>query len=335
MRLLPSSLTPYASLGRWDRPIGTWLLLWPCMWSTALAAPNGMAPDVPLLALFGVGAFAMRGAGCTINDLWDRDIDRQVERTASRPLASGAISVPEALGFLGVQLSAGLGVLLALPPYAVGLGFCSVPLFTLYPLAKRFTNWPQLVLGLTFNWGALMGWAAVHGSCEWGAVLPLYAGGIWWTLLYDTVYAHQDKTDDARVGVRSTALALGDDRRPLALFGACCVGSLVVAGSASGLHGAYYMGVGAAAAHLSWQVSTVNLSSPADCLRKFQSNSACGGLIFLAIVAGKLLLEREVDEEAGACTEAEEAGGAGGSGVSGRAHVRQEQRGSAPVESNE
>lgn len=209
-RYLPAAVWPYASLGRWDRPIGTWLLLWPCLWSTALAAPASAPPDVALCALFGVGAFAMRGAGCTINDLWDRDIDRQVERTASRPLASGALSVAQAIGFLGVQCTAGLGVLLALPPYAVGLSFASVPLVAAYPLAKRITDWPQAILGLTFNWGALVGWAAVHGECHWVAVLPLYASGIGWTLLYDTIYAHQDKADDARVGVRSTALRLGD-----------------------------------------------------------------------------------------------------------------------------
>jgi 4-hydroxybenzoate polyprenyltransferase len=194
-RALPAWAWPYAALGRWDRPIGTWLLLWPCFWSTALAAPAGAPPDASLLALFGVGAFAMRGAGCTINDLWDRDIDRQVERTRNRPLASGALGVGEAVGFLGAQLSAGLAVLLALPPYAVGLGFCSVPLFSLYPLAKRFTAYPQAVLGLTFNWGALMGLAATHGALmAWPVALPLYAGGVWWTLLYDTIYAHQVPT---------------------------------------------------------------------------------------------------------------------------------------------
>ena len=199
-RFLPAAAVPYAALGRWDRPIGTWLLLWPCLWSTSLAATAGTMPDASLCALFGLGAFAMRGAGCTVNDLWDRDIDRQVERTRLRPLASGAIGVPQALGFLGAQCTVGLGVLLALPPYAVGLSFVSVPLVGLYPLAKRVTNWPQAVLGLTFNWGALVGWAAVHGACDWSVVLPLYAGGFWWTLLYDTIYAHQDKRDDAKVG---------------------------------------------------------------------------------------------------------------------------------------
>ena len=155
-RWLPAAAVPFAQLGRWDRPIGTWLLLWPCMWSTALAAPPGLPPDLALCAAFGVGAFVMRGAGCTINDLWDRDIDRQVERTRMRPLASGAVSVPAAIGFLGAQLTCGLCVLLTLPPAAVVLGLASTPLWVLYPLAKRVTNWPQAVLGLAFNWGALM-----------------------------------------------------------------------------------------------------------------------------------------------------------------------------------
>ena len=150
-----------------------------------------MGRPLLLAALFGVGAFAMRGAGCTINDLWDRDIDRQVERTRSRPLASGALSVSQGVAFFFAQSSVGLAVLLALPPYAVGASILSVPLVCLYPLAKRVTDWPQAMLGFTFNWGAIVGWAAVHGECYWPAVAPLYASGIFWTLAYDTIYAHQ------------------------------------------------------------------------------------------------------------------------------------------------
>ena len=295
-RVLPTAAVPYAALGRWDRPIGTWLLLWPCLWSTSLAAPAGALPDVSLFALFGLGAFAMRGAGCTVNDLWDRDIDRQVERTRTRPLASGALGVPQAIGFLGAQCSVGLGVLLALPPYAVALSFLSVPLVGLYPLAKRITNWPQAVLGLTFNWGALVGWAAVHGSCDWSVVLPLYAGGFWWTLLYDTIYAHQDKHDDAKIGIGSTALGLGDGsdaRRWLAAFGVTCTASLGLAGAAAGLHPAFYVGLAGGAVHMGWQVATVDLGSREDCLRKFKSNNTMGLLVLAGIVAGKLLLDRE------------------------------------------
>ena len=152
-RWLPAAAVPFAQLARWDRPVGTWLLLWPCLWSVALAAPPGSPPDLAICAVFGTGAFIMRGAGCTVNDLWDRDIDRQVERTRMRPLASGAVGVGGALGFLAAQLACGLGVLLTLPPAAVVLGLASTPLWTLYPLAKRVTNWPQAVLGLAFNWG--------------------------------------------------------------------------------------------------------------------------------------------------------------------------------------
>ena len=180
-RWLPAAVVPFAQLGRWDRPIGTWLLLWPCLWSVALATPPGLPPDLSLCAVFGAGAFIMRGAGCTVNDLWDREIDRQVERTRMRPLASGAVSVPAAIGFLTAQLACGLGVVLTLPPAAVVLGLASTPLWVLYPLAKRFTNWPQAMLGLAFNWGALMGSTALHGACDWPVALPLYAAGCWWT----------------------------------------------------------------------------------------------------------------------------------------------------------
>lgn len=294
-RWLPAAAVPFAQLARWDRPVGTWLLLWPCLWSVALAAPPGSPPDLAICAVFGTGAFIMRGAGCTVNDLWDRDIDRQVERTRMRPLASGAVGVGGALGFLAAQLACGLGVLLTLPPAAVVLGLASTPLWTLYPLAKRVTNWPQAVLGLAFNWGALMGSTAVHGACDWPTALPLYAAGCWWTLVYDTIYAHQDKADDARAGVRSTALRLGEDSRLwLTLFSAGCVGSLLVAGAAAqpGVHApALGAGLACGAGHLAWQLRTVDFHDRADCLRKFQSNHHFGGIIFAALVAGRLLAE--------------------------------------------
>ncbi|KAL1526404.1 hypothetical protein AB1Y20_015117 [Prymnesium parvum] len=288
-RLLPAWLVPYSALARWDRPIGTYLLLWPCLWSTALAAPAGGPPDAMLCLLFGVGSFAMRGAGCTANDLWDRDIDRRVERTRHRPLASGAVGVRGALGFLAAQCGVGLGVLAALPTHSVVLGLASTPLWTLYPLAKRYTNWPQAVLGLTFNWGALMGWSAVHGSCDWLAVLPLYASGFWWTMLYDTVYAHQDKREDAQLGVGSTALRLAKHTKPwLAGFGVATMGCLGLAGAAVDMPPLYYAGLACGAAHLSWQVWSLDLDSRADCLSKFRSNHHFGALVFAAIVAGKL-----------------------------------------------
>lgn len=181
---LPEKAQPYARLARIDKPIGTWLLLWPCAWSTAIAAET--MPDPKLLGLFTAGAFIMRGAGCTINDLWDQDIDRKVTRTVSRPLASGDLTTQQAIGFLALQLSAGLGVLLSLPhlEYCFVWGAASLPLVVAYPLMKRYTDYPQLVLGLTFNWGAWMGWAAVHGSMDYAIIAPMYMSGVAWTLVY-------------------------------------------------------------------------------------------------------------------------------------------------------
>ena len=189
---IPAVVRPYLHLARADKQVGTMLLLWPCCWSTALAAPSGALPDMLLLGTFALGALVMRGAGCTINDLWDQDYDKHVERTKHRPLASGQLTTNQALMFLGGQLTVGLGVLMSFDTTCVALGLCSMPLVVLYPLCKRFTNWPQLVLGLAFNWGALMGWPALHPG-ELGLVhtLPLYAAGVCWTLVYDTLYGYQ------------------------------------------------------------------------------------------------------------------------------------------------
>lgn len=192
-------MRPYMHLARADKPIGTFLLYWPCCWSIAMAAPVGQLPDLPLLATFGLGSLIMRSAGCTINDMWDRDFDGKVARTKTRPLAAGLLTQRQALGFLGAELTAGLAVLLTLNDFAIVLGAASMPLVIAYPLMKRFTHWPQLILGLTFNWGALLGWAAVHGSCDWSVVLPLYSSGVCWTIVYDTIYAHQDTKVSAAV----------------------------------------------------------------------------------------------------------------------------------------
>lgn len=210
---MPAALRPYLRLARADRPIGVWLLMLPCWWSTALAAPPGGLPDWRLLLLFFVGSAVMRGAGCTLNDIADRDIDAQVARTRGRPLPSGAIGVKAAFAFLGLQALAGLLVLLSLNEFTVWLGIASLLPVAIYPFMKRITYWPQAVLGIAFNWGALVGWTAVRGDLGWPAVL-LYVAGILWTLGYDTIYAHQDKEDDAVVGVKSTALRLGDRTRP-------------------------------------------------------------------------------------------------------------------------
>ncbi|CBQ71657.1 related to COQ2-para-hydroxybenzoate--polyprenyltransferase [Sporisorium reilianum SRZ2] len=224
----PFSIQPYLALSRIDKPIGTWLLFWPCAWSIVLASHTlGLSYTTPLFytMLFGVGAMVMRGAGCTINDMWDVKMDRMVERTKTRPLAAGDITQFQALCFLGVQLSAGLVVLVNLNLYSIVLGAGSLGVVVLYPLMKRVTYWPQLVLGFAFNWGAMLGWSAVAGAVDWAVVLPLYAGSIFWTLVYDTIYAHQDKTDDVHAGVKSTALLFGDKTKPvLSAFSASTIG---------------------------------------------------------------------------------------------------------------
>ena len=282
---LPAALRPYAVLARWDRPIGTWLLLFPCWWGVALA-PGW--PDLGLLALLALGAIAMRGAGCTINDLADRDIDARVERTRNRPLASGALSPADALAFLIVQLAVGLVVLLNLNPAAIALGFLAMPLVIAYPFMKRITFWPQAFLGVTFNWGALVGWTAATGQLSAPALL-LYAAGFFWTLGYDTIYAHQDKEDDALVGVKSSALALGR-RTPefVALFYAVMLVLLASAGALAGMRAGFFLMLVPVVLHLGWQVLGLRIDDPADCLRRFRANRDLGLLVFLAILAGQI-----------------------------------------------
>lgn len=276
---------------RVDRPIGTYLLAWPCFWSIGLAAPAGALPDFGLMALFGCGAVVMRSAGCIINDLWDRDVDAKVERTRlTRPLAAGDLQPWQAVGLLGANLSVGLAVLLQLNWYSVVLGASSLGLVVIYPLMKRVTHWPQLVLGLTFNWGALLGWAAVHGACNWGAVLPLYCGGVCWTIVYDTVYAHQDTVDDAKLGMGSTALLFGDhSQAALSAFSLAAVGSFAAAGAECALGWPYFAALGGAATHLAWQVRTMDTSDPKNLSHRFRSNNYFGALMLAGIVTGKLV----------------------------------------------
>lgn len=185
------NVVPYTQLMRLDRPIGSWLLFWPCGWSIGLSTMPGTLPDLSMLFLFGAGAFIMRGAGCTINDLWDRDLDGMVERTKNRPLVTGTITPFDAVVFLSAQLGVGCFILLQLNWYSIVLGASSLGLVIAYPLMKRITNWPQLVLGMTFNWGALLGWSASQGTVDLAACLPLYFAGVCWTIVYDTIYAHQ------------------------------------------------------------------------------------------------------------------------------------------------
>jgi len=285
-RRLPPALRPYCRLMRLDRPIGTWLLLFPCWWSTAMAG-DGL-PDLWLCTLFAVGAVVMRGAGCTVNDWADRNFDGKVARTASRPIPSGAVSPNQALAFLGLELLIGLAILVQLPLFAVKVGAASLLLVFPYPFMKRFTHWPQAWLGLTFNWGALVGWAAVRGELDWPPVL-LYAAGLFWTLGYDTIYAHQDKEDDILVGVKSTALALGENTVPwLWRFYGLTIALIAAAGWTAGLGWAFWPLLAVAGLHLLWQIRRVDIHDSADCLAKFKSNRHFGWLLLAALVAGRL-----------------------------------------------
>src|ERR1700710_1550017 len=259
---------PYLRLSRLDRPIGSWLLLMPCWWSATLAA--GIAHDagrLPLiLVLFLIGAFAMRGAGCTWNDITDRDLDALVERTRSRPIPAGQVSVPQAAAFLVLQALVGLAVLLQFNRFAVGCGIASLIIVAVYPFMKRITWWPQIVLGLAFSWGALMGFAVLLGRID-ATALALYAGSIAWVIGYDTIYAHQDREDDAFIGIKSTALLFGERTQPaLAAFYALAVVLIALAGWGAGAGLMFAVALAVFAAHLAWQVMRFRIGDPDLCL---------------------------------------------------------------------
>ena len=288
-RLLPAAARPYARLARLDRPIGTWLLLFPCWWSIAFASPEPLSREsLILFATFGIGALTMRGAGCTFNDICDRDFDAQVARTRDRPLPSGQVTVPGAAVFLAVLLTAGLAILLTLEPFAIAVGAASLVLVFTYPLSKRVTYWPQFILGLAFNWGALLGWAAVREEISLAPVL-LYAGGIFWTLGYDTIYAHQDRRDDPAAGVKSTARRLGLGSKPW-LYAFYLIAALLFAatGHVVGLGWVFFAGLALATLQFVWQVADVDLDAPKDCLAKFRSNRLAAWLILGSIVIAQL-----------------------------------------------
>lgn len=286
-RFVPAPARPYLRLIRLDRPIGSWLLLFPCWWGVALASEA--VPELRLIVLFAVGAVVMRGAGCILNDIADRDFDARVARTRARPIASGEIAVPRALAFLAAMLFAGLIVLLQFNAYAVVLGIASLPLVAFYPYAKRFTHWPQAVLGLAFNWGALLGWAAVKGELDPAAV-ALYAGCVLWTLGYDTIYAHQDKEDDALVGIKSTALRLGDATRPwlFAFYGGAVL-LFALAGHLAQLAWPFFAVLALVGLHLFRQAARTDFDDPAACLATFRSNRAVGWMMVAGIVAARAL----------------------------------------------
>lgn len=303
-------LRPYAALARIDKPTGTLLLFLPCTWSLTLAAHAHHLPPSQLawnVFLFGSGAFIMRGAGCTINDMWDRKLDANVARTKDRPLASGQVTPFQALCFTGVQLSAGLAILLQLNMYSIALGASSLALVVVYPFMKRITYWPQFVLGLAFNWGALLGWSAMTGSLQGASqvLLPLYLGSICWTLVYDTIYAHQDKVDDVTAGIKSTALLFGQNTKlVLSAFSTAMVSSIGFGVSRLDLSNPILLNLSAntiqeflttghpfftaalitSMAHLFWQISTVDLNSRSDCWSKFRSNTILGAIIWLGLI---------------------------------------------------
>ena len=288
-RWAPARLRPWLKLGRFDRPAGAWLLLLPGWQGVALAgAMQRRAPSLRLMLLFLLGALVMRAAGCAFNDLVDRDIDAKVARTASRPLASGQIGARGALVFLVACSLVGLVVLLAMTPLAIGLGVLSLALVAAYPFMKRITWWPQAWLGLTFNWGALLGFAAVQGRLTMPAVV-LYFQGVFWTLGYDTIYAIQDLEDDALAGVKSSARRLGGSvRRGVAAFYAVAVGLAVLAAATAGLGVLAYAGVGFYALHLGWQARQVRADDPQGALRLFKSNRDAGLILFAALACGAL-----------------------------------------------
>ena len=283
----PPFLRPYLRLARLDRPIGSWLLLIPCWWSVGLTGiRTDHFPSLWHIVLFLIGAFTMRGAGCTWNDLVDRDLDGLVERTRSRPIPSGQVTVAEATAFMMLQALIGFLVLIQFNRYTVITGICSLLVVAIYPFMKRITYWPQIVLGLAFSYGALMGWPAAFGRLDWPA-LVLYAGSICWVIGYDTIYAHQDREDDLLIGIKSTALLFGEETRPmLAKFYAAAVVLIGFAGLMVGGRFIFVLGLIGFAAHLAWQVTQLDINDSARCLKLFKSNRDAGLILF-----GAMLLE--------------------------------------------
>lgn len=280
---LAKQLRPYAHLARWDRPIGTWLVLFPGWWTLALAS-GGVTGNLlqwdmlRLFLIFAAGAFLVRGAGCTVNDIWDRDIDGGVERTQTRPLAAGTVTLKQALGFAGLQFLLGLLLLLQLNHFTIMIGVASVLPICLYPLLKRVTWWPQLGLGLVFNISALMGWAAVTGTLAWTAIF-IYIGCICWTIGYDTIYAHQDKEDDARLGLKSTARLFGKHSKPLVGLFYVLAWLFWTAASLIVFTHAWLMLL--PGLHLLWQLVVWRTDEPESCLKIFRSNRTLGWIVFI------------------------------------------------------
>jgi 4-hydroxybenzoate polyprenyltransferase len=285
----PAWTRPYLRLARLDRPIGSWLLLIPCWWSVGLAAVHDAPRLDPRIALwhavlFFIGAFAMRGAGCTWNDIVDRDLDAAVERTRSRPIPSGQVTVVAAAVFLVLQALVGLAVLLQFNRFTIAVGFASLAVVAVYPFMKRITSWPQIVLGLAFSWGALMGWPAAFARLDLPAYL-LYAGAICWVIGYDTIYAHQDREDDALIGIKSTARLFGEHTKPLlVVFYSLAVVLIAFAGWSAGGGLVFALALAAFAVHLAWQIVRLDINDPLNCLAVFKSNRDAGLILFAGLV---------------------------------------------------
>lgn len=281
----PAFTRPYLRLARLDRPIGSWLLLMPCWWSVGLVGMRvEQFPSLWHIVLFFIGAFAMRGAGCTWNDLVDRNLDGLVERTRSRPIPSGQVTVAEATAFMLLQALIGFLVLIQFNRFTVFTGLASLLVVAIYPFMKRITYWPQIVLGLAFSYGALMGWPAAFGRLDWPAIV-LYAGSISWVIGYDTIYAHQDREDDLLIGIKSTALLFGENTRPM--LAGFYAGAVVLIGAAGLLAGGrliFVLGLIGFAAHLAWQVMRLDINDSAHCLTLFKSNRDAGLILFAAML---------------------------------------------------
>lgn len=283
----PAFARPYLQLMRLDRPIGIWLLFWPCVFGIALGGighTRNIFGDLRLIALFAAGAIVMRGAGCTFNDIADRDIDARVARTRGRPLPSGAVSLRAAWIFLALQCAAGLLILVQLNPFSIALGASSLVLIAIYPFMKRITWWPQAWLGFTFNWGALLGYAAKTGHLALPALL-LYAACFFWTLGYDTIYAHQDKDDDALIGVKSTARLFGANSRGwIAAFYLTALVLFLAAAESAPPDLQFIALLIAAGGHFFWQVYRLNIGKPERCLKLFRANRDAGAIIAAAFL---------------------------------------------------
>ena len=276
----------FIRLTRLNQPIGSWLLLLPCLWSITLASP--VFPDPQILILFTMGAVIMRASGCIINDIADKDFDQKVARTSTRPIASNEITVFQALLFLIVLLTLGFLILLQFNKFTIIVGLFSLSLILIYPFVKRVSYWPQAVLGLTFNWGALLGWASVCGELELTPII-LYLAGFFWTLGYDTIYAHQDKNDDILIGVKSTAIKFGNNTKVwLLAFYSFAIFLFIVCGYLQNLNWMFFGGISIGALHNLWQVYTINIDDTNDCYKKFISNRNFGLIILSSFILSKI-----------------------------------------------